>query len=269
MPQQFNSFESDQRSEARRLTFARTWVVLLIAVGLVASCAAPHAPPTDTAPIKPVQPTPQSSIKERAPSIEIRRLLMLAEDAMQRDALTEPESDNALTHYRAVLAIDPDNEDAKEGIHQIVEQYLEWALSEIDSMAFAKASLWLERAALANPKAPSIFAVAERLELKRRLARRTIVLPGWVTSSSLLPNHDDALMRAVESFFADIAESVQQHQAKLIIYALSDEEGRWIYQSVNQQMSERLRATLQIDTPARIDLVFTSENTDRKEEEAL
>jgi hypothetical protein len=37
-------------------------------------------------------------------------------------------------------------------------------------------------------------------------------------------------MRAVESFFADIAESVQQHQAKQIIYALSDEEGRWIYQ---------------------------------------
>ena len=269
MIRQFNSFESNQRREARRLTSARTWFVQLIAVSLVASCAAPNAPPTNTTPIKSVQPTPKSSIKERAPSIEIQRLLMLAEKAMQRDALTEPESDNALMHYRAVLAIDPVNEDAKEGIHQIVEQYLEWALSEIDSMSFAKASLWLERAALANPKAPSIFAVAERLELKRRLVRRTIVLPGWVTSSSLLPNHDDALMRAVESFFADIAESVQQHQAKLIIYALSDEEGRWIYQSVNQQMTERLRATLQIDTPARIDLVFTSENTDRKEEEDL
>ncbi len=269
MLRQFNSFESIQSREARRVTSAWTWIVRLIAVSLVVSCAGQNAPPTDTAPIKPVQPIPQSSIKERAPSIEIQRLLMLAEDAMQRDALTEPESDNALTHYRAILAIDPDNEDAKEGIHQIVEQYLEWALSEIDSMAFAKASLWLERAALANPKAPSIFAVAERLELKRRLARRTIVLPGWVTSSSLLPNHDDALMRAVESFFADIAESVQQHQAKVIIYALSDEEGRWIYQSVNQQMTERLRATLQIDTPARIDLVFTSENTDRMEEENL
>jgi hypothetical protein len=269
MFRQFNSFVANQSREARRAAPAWTWVIWLLTLILVASCAAPLAPPTTTSPIKPIQPTPQSSIKESMSSIEIRRLLMLAEDAMQRDALTEPENDNALSYYRAVLTIDPDNEDAKDGIHRIVERYLEWALSEIDSMAFAKASLWLERAALANPKAPSIFAVAERLELKRRLARRTIVLPGWVTSSSLLPNHDDALMRAVESFFADIAESVQQHQAKLIIYALSDEEGRWIYQSVNQQMTERLRATLQIDTPARIDLVFTSENTDRKEEEDL
>lgn len=267
MPLKFNSFEQDQGKVTSRSLRFRRELVWLLALCAMTGCTSQSRPVVTSAP-EVIQKKPsQTKIQATPTSIEIQRLLRLAEDAIARDALTEPEDDNALTYYRAILAIDSENKDAEEGIHRIVEQYLAWALSAIDSMAFAKASQWLERAALANPKAPSIFAVAERLELKRRLARRTIVLPEWVTSATLLPNHDDALMRAIESFFRDIADSVEQHHAKIIIYSSSDEEGRWIYQSVNRHMTERLRATLHIDTPTRIDLVFPSDNPVTEKEE--
>ena len=190
--------------------------------------------------------------------LAITRLMEQAHKAMEDRLLTEPENRNALFFYRAVLQIDPRHHGAREGIHQIVELYLTWALEALDDLAFTKANLWLERAALADPKAPAIFTVAERLELKRSLSRRTIVLPEWVTSTTDLPNHDSATQRAVNSFFQEIAASIRQQGATIVIYSRSDEEGRWIYQSVNQYLPQRLRATLKLDRPTRIDLIFSA-----------
>ena len=220
-----------------------------------ASCST--VPPQNNVP-----PFSKSQVAERSNAqydqkqLAVTQLMEQAHQAMQDRLLTEPEDRNALFYYRSVLQIDPHHHGAREGIHQIVELYLTWALEAIDDLAFTKANLWLERAALADPKAPAIFTVAERLELKRSLSRRTIVLPEWVTSTTDLPNHDSATQRAVNSFFQDIAASIRQQGATIVIYSRSDEEGRWIYQSVNQYLPQRLRATLKLDRPARIDLIF-------------
>ena len=222
-----------------------------------ASCST--VPPQNNVP-----PFSKSQVAERSNTqydqkqLAITQLMEQAHQAMQDRLLTEPEDRSALFYYRSVLQIDPHHHGAREGIHQIVELYLTWALEAIDNLAFTKANLWLERAALADPKAPAIFTVAERLELKRSLSRRTIVLPEWITSTTDLPNHDSATQRAVNSFFQDIAASIRQQGATIVIYSRSDEEGRWIYQSVNQYLPQRLRATLKLDRPARIDLIFSA-----------
>ena len=248
---------TNSSSETGPLTSGRHPLVqALFVLIFTASCST--VPPQDNAP-PPSTPrvaetsNPQYDQKQLA----IARLMEQAHQAMDDQRLTEPEDQSALSFYRAILQIDPNHQGAREGIHQIVERYLTWALEAIDDLAFTKASLWLERAALADPKAPAIFTVAERLALKRSLSRRTIVLPEWVTSTTDLPNHDSATQRAVNSFFQDIAISIREQGATIVIYSRSDEEGRWIYQSVNQYMPQRLRATLELDRPTRIDLIFS------------
>ena len=108
-----------------------------------------NAPPPSTPRVAETS-NPQYDQKQLA----IARLMEQAHQAMDDQRLTEPEDQSALFFYRAILQIDPSHQGAKEGIHQIVERYLTWALEAIDDLAFTKASLWLERAALADPKAP-------------------------------------------------------------------------------------------------------------------
>ena len=51
-------------------------------------------------------------------------------------------------------------------------------------------------------------------------------------------------------------KAIDYLSAKATIYSKTDREGRWIYQQINAHTVQRLRATLKIDTPSRIELHF-------------
>lgn len=67
--------------------------------------------------------------------------------ARQQDyQLTLPKGNNALEWYHAILLLDPDNEQAKDGIHQLVAIYIDMAEQLQQTGRFDKAEQLLDRA---------------------------------------------------------------------------------------------------------------------------
>jgi serine/threonine protein kinase len=103
----------------------------------------------------------------------VNDLLAQATVDMSELRQAEPEGNNAYEKYRKVLEIDPDNQQAKQGIQLIVGQYLTLAKRSADSGAYDKA---LERLAIAEkilPDSPKVQSVMEEIKQKRSNAEQT------------------------------------------------------------------------------------------------
>ena len=68
----------------------------------------------------PALPKQESAIPAPTTAEQIATLLGRAQIAYARDQLSAPRGDNALEHYRAVLALDPANADAQQGVARVV-----------------------------------------------------------------------------------------------------------------------------------------------------
>lgn len=79
-------------------------------------------------------------------SREIIELLSTASDAVQEGRLVSPEDDNALARYRAVLEIDPENSDARQGIENLERRLLEQATAAARERNFGEAESLLAQA---------------------------------------------------------------------------------------------------------------------------
>jgi hypothetical protein len=105
-------------------------------------------------------------------SEEIARLL----DASQRDMasrrLTSPPGENAVEKLRNVLALDPDNTDAKQGLATVVDRYVAWAYAAMERAEYDKAESFLARADTVAPDAVSLTLAKVRLTDERDRVRR-------------------------------------------------------------------------------------------------
>jgi len=121
-----------------------------------------------TAPSKPqataAEPSPSASREQR-----IAALLEEAERLYGEKKLTTPEENSALARYRAVLALDPDNREARNGLARIVETYVDWATAAEDRGDPAKAERYYGRALLVFPDNADLLALRglARLQLER------------------------------------------------------------------------------------------------------
>jgi len=185
-------------------------------------------------------------------------LLDLADHALKRQHLTQPEATSALTYFNLILISDPDHQAARAGLKTIIDQYLEWALRAIEAANYAKANQFLERAARVNPKSSDIAAMADRLRRKREEGRLTEILPPWLLSARNAPVQSLADQTQVSAYLRDLAQTIEALNAKVAIYSHDDAEGRWLYQQLNANTRSRLRGTLKIDTPSRIEMHFPS-----------
>jgi len=97
-------------------------------------------------------------------------------DAAQRDIadrrLTSPPGENAVAKLRDVLALDPDNVDARQGLIRVVDRYVTWANTAMDRAELDKAAGYLQRAESVAPEAASLLLAKARLaDEKNRLTR--------------------------------------------------------------------------------------------------
>lgn len=217
---------------------------------------------TDTNPIVPdpgnaqaevVEPVPEPGDEElRAWQIEFERqrligdLLYDALRALQQDRLLVPVDDNAYTRYRRVLALEPDNTLALEGIQNIVNRYLELAATASRQGRFAAAAEFIDRARAVDRDNPAIESARLALERDRN-------------SGDLVFELDSAQLTAqspelVEQLAA-IASQAVASQAFVWITAPSDEKGRWIYGTLREQANGyRLRGNIELGSFAIIRL---------------
>ena len=135
---------------------------------------------------------------------------------------------------------------------------LSGALAAIDEGNYAKAHRFLERAARVNPKSPSIAAASEQIRRKREQATSIEIVPNWLlVEGDSEPTQDEVeTTDIVSAYFIKIANKINALSAKATIYSKTDRQGRWLYQKINAYTGQRLRATLKIDTPSRIELHF-------------
>lgn len=99
----------------------------------------------------------------------IEELLSKAEDDLQALRLTKPAGNNAVEKYQAVLEIDQGNTDAKEGLYNVVGEYLKLAEKSIQNQQWDKANQYLKLAKDINPDHEGITAIKAMLENKSQI----------------------------------------------------------------------------------------------------
>jgi len=165
-------------------------------------------------------------------------LLYDALKAMQQDRLLLPIDDNAHGRYQRVLAIDPGNQQALEGLQAIVARYLELAATATRQGRFAAAEEYIDRAAFVDRRAPAIAEAEAALEVDRNSGDLVFEL-----DPQELASESPALIEQL----AEIADQAVEHRAFVSITAPTDEKGRWIYGTMREQVNGvRLRGNIEL-----------------------
>jgi tetratricopeptide (TPR) repeat protein len=89
--------------------------------------------------------------------------LRQAQDALRAGRITGEGNDTALAYYKAALAIDPDNADAKAGLGQVAQALIVQANAALDSGDQAQAHKLVDQAAELAPHSADLAAVRARL----------------------------------------------------------------------------------------------------------
>jgi len=197
------------------------------------------APPTETAP----EPAPEAPKKEN----EVDRLLREATVAFREKRLTTPVDDNAYYRYLRVLTIDPENERAETGIANIVDKYLEWAITHAEGQQFREANYYLNKARSVDHSHPNIAAVERRLAELRSANRTTYRL-----SPTEIGNKSPQAVKELHQ----IGRKITRHDARVLIVGRSDAEGRWVYQQLNEATPKRVRAEFTAGRHPMVRLIY-------------
>jgi len=123
------------------------------------------------------QPQPEPVI-ERAPEkprprrltasdrIKIIGLLSNAKIALSENRLMSPAGDNAFERYQRVLALDPGNETARQGLRNVADRYLSLADAAVGQGETEQARVYLGRAREADARHPGLEAAEARLRAR-------------------------------------------------------------------------------------------------------
>jgi hypothetical protein len=112
------------------------------------------------------EPAPAAVIDDGA---KLQKLLDDAEYALTRDRLVAPPGHNALELYRAALALDPDNELARQGIDSVADKLLAEAERALQKRDLPELASSIDAARSARPDHPRLEYYS--LQLKRERER--------------------------------------------------------------------------------------------------
>jgi len=164
-------------------------------VPAAASQSPPPAVPTETRP----GPIPAQQALAQGP---IDELLDKARIAFRERRYTDPDKDNALLYYRSVLAREPDNGEALEGLTRIGGLLDGRLLSAMTEQRYDEASATLARLKLIKPGDPELKATEAKLAgvrisaaLQSNEADRAAAILRQATQSGVLPPERTARLR--------------------------------------------------------------------------
>lgn len=170
--------------------------------------------------------------------------------AMREDRLMTPPDESAHAWFSRVLALEPDNELALEGLQDIAARYIELAELSARQGQFDNAEQFLRRAVLVDPDHPGIEAGRDRLALERERTHSVHRLDGGAVAQRNAGLLTSELGR-IEELLAANMDSLY-----LVITAPSDEQGRWIYGLMRERLGvRRLPGDIEIGGQPSIRLV--------------
>ncbi len=100
---------------------------------------------------------------------KIETLLVAASTAIDENRLRAPPGTNALAIYRTVLALDPANARARNGITRITQVYLDEARDALAQNQLGRAARELEAAAAVDPTNPNVVILSTQLQRRQYL----------------------------------------------------------------------------------------------------
>ncbi len=176
----------------------------------------------------------------------IADILFAGLQALDADRLLTPIDDNAHARFQRVLAYDPDNEIALQGLQDIVARYLELASEATRQGLFEEAETLLGRARFVDVSHPGISLAAEQLESERDSGDLFFSF-----EATALARRSDA----VQQQLAEIARQAQEHNAFFLITAPSDDLARWMFSVMREAVAGyRLRGNIELASRASIRL---------------
>ena len=167
-------------------------------------------------------------------------ILYAALQALSEDRLLTPVDDNAHGRFKRVLAMDPKNELALEGLQDIVVRYLQLAGESMNRGIFDEAETLLGRARFVDSSHPGIASAAEALRLEMNSDDFFFKLdyPSYSARSELAQNE-----------LADIARKTREHEAFFLIIAPNDDLARWMVSVMREAVSGyRLRGNIELSS---------------------
>ncbi|MDA0280765.1 MAG: hypothetical protein O3C29_10095 [Proteobacteria bacterium] len=167
-------------------------------------------------------------------------ILYAALQALSEDKLLTPVDDNAHGRFKRVLAMDPKNELALEGLQDIVVRYLQLAGESMNRGIFDEAEILLGRARFVDPSHPGIATAAEalRLEMNSNDLFFKLDYPSYSARSELAQDE-----------LADIARQTREHEAFFLITAPNDDLARWMVSVMREAVSGyRLRGNIELSS---------------------
>ncbi|MFK7863134.1 MAG: hypothetical protein AB8B95_02800 [Pseudohongiellaceae bacterium] len=178
-------------------------------------------------------------------------LLYEALQDLDADRLLTPVDDSAHGKFRRVLATNPTNQIALEGIQSIVHRYLALADESIRRGLFEEAELMLDRARFVDAGHQGIPNMEEALAAERQSGDLFFTLD----AAEVAKQTED-----VKDQLRDIAKQAQQANAFFLITAPTDALGRWMFGIMRASVTGyRLRGNIEIASRTSVRLRMPSE----------
>ncbi|MES2919554.1 MAG: serine/threonine-protein kinase [Pseudomonadota bacterium] len=105
---------------------------------------------------------------------QVAEWLELADVRLAQDQMSQPEGDSAVFYYQLVLAREPGNESAQEGLQEVAVRYARLARSAREAGQLGTARDHVERGLEARPEDPALLALRDELRAASRAQRNGV-----------------------------------------------------------------------------------------------
>lgn len=153
-------------------------VLLIVAVTVLLLWSSGDAPAPSIVP---------QQVSSASPEEQIATLMGRAQIAFARDQLAEPRGDNALEHYRAVLALQPDHAAAKAGVARVAAGLEQRVVAALEARNAPQGRVALAALQHAEPSHPRLDALREQLISVSRSAAAVSASPANPTTLAAPP----------------------------------------------------------------------------------
>jgi hypothetical protein len=184
----------------------------------------------------------------------VAKVLSKADAAMAAKRFILPEHNNAYDRYKAVLSVVPNHPQAMAGLAAIETHYANLAEAELLQGSFQHAQFFVNVLSTRFPSAQALPGLKSRLDKALGQQAIPVVKDYGIKTIALNAGDLTAKNAAIKSTLIEVANRIAKTKEAVLIRARSDAEGRWIYQTLNEAATHRVRGDIRLSRSPALEL---------------